>query len=288
MNGFINAYKPLGYTASDIVVITRKRLNLPKVGHLGTLDPQAEGVLPLAVGNATKLFELLTYKRKVYIAQIKFGILTDTLDSTGKTIQTSENIPNIEQVRQIIKIFVGVSQQTPPQHSAINVNGVRAYKLARQGLQVELASRQIEIFSLDLLRQIDENTYEIKICCSGGTYIRSLVRDIAKSLNTVAYMSGLIRTQSGFFSIENSIKIDDISIKDIIPITSQLADIPKLIIADKYYFQLSNGIKFAVDENDATMKTVYCKGELFGVGNIVDNKLNLRYYLRENETTDNK
>lgn len=281
MNGFINLYKPLGLTASDMVVRVRKKLSVSKVGHLGTLDPQAEGVLPLALGNATKLFELLTYKQKTYIANITFGTQTDTLDREGEINSTSTNIPDKNQVESVIKTFKGISQQIPPQFSALSVNGVRAYKLARAGIEVELSSRPIEIYSIRLINQIDELTFQVEICCSGGTYIRSLVRDIAYRLDTVAYMSSLLRTASGIFKIEKCLTLDTLTANDIIPILDILQDYPKLIIEDKYYFQLINGIKFFIADNDETMKTVYCKNEFFGVGNISQNKLNLRYYLRE-------
>lgn len=217
MNGFFNLIKPAGLSSFDMVNEVKKVISnetgikcTEKIGHLGTLDPLAAGVLPIAVGKATKLFNYFINKKKTYIVNITFGILTDTIDASGKIIKTSGIIPNTEQVESVLKSFVGVITQKPPMFSAVSVNGKRAYSLARQGIETDLPKRKVTIYDIKFNGAISADSYSFTVTCSGGTYIRSLVLDIAKKLSTVAFMSMLIRSSSGEFDLENAITIEEL------------------------------------------------------------------------------
>jgi len=282
--GFVNLLKPAGATASDMVVKLRRILQEKKIGHLGTLDPGAVGVLPIAVGGAaTKLFDLLTNKRKTYRAFFTFGKTTDTLDSYGELASTSA-LPSADDVLAAAKCFVGTIDQLPPAYSAISVGGVRAYKLARNGEDVALPTRKVTIYSYDFVRQIGDDTFVFDIECSGGTYIRSLARDLAASLGLVAYMSGLIRLQSGNFCFDDALRVDEVETlgeKSILPLTFPLSDLPDLILDDMYYKPLSNGVKFRYEPHFDGLAKTYCNGEFFGLGEACDGKFHLKYYLKD-------
>ena len=281
MNGFVNLIKPSGLTASDMVVKVRKALNTKKVGHLGTLDPLATGVLPIAVGRGTKLFNLLLVKEKTYRAFFTFGLETDTLDSDGVVIQKCKKIPNVDEIKLACAKMVGKQDQLPPIYSAKSINGTRAYILARKGEAVQLKTKEIEIFSFEYIRQFNENTFEFEIACSSGTYIRSIARDLAKMLDTCAYMSALIRTKSGLFDIDDAITIDELFEKREQALQSldiAIKDLPRFDFDSKYYRQLSNGVKLPFDKQN--YHTIYCNGELFGVGKSLDDLLDLEFYLK--------
>lgn len=282
MNGFINVLKPVGATASDVVVCVKHVLHEKKVGHLGTLDPGASGVLPVAVGLGTRLFNYLTNKVKYYRAFFTFGKTTDTLDSYGVITDTCANLPTEEQIRAVLPRFVGPLQQIPPAYSAISVGGVRAYKLARNGEEVELKPREVTIYSIELVKTISPDTFVVDIKCSGGTYIRSLARDIAHALETVGYMSGLIRLQSGCFEIDDAWTLDEIrqcGEECLVDMMYPLKDVENYVIDDKYFRDLDNGRKVKCDSFDGYRK-IYCKGTFFGLGKSVNGYLNLEYYLK--------
>ncbi|MCX4287166.1 MAG: tRNA pseudouridine(55) synthase TruB, partial [Clostridia bacterium] len=174
MNGFINIIKPVGATASDIVVCLKNILHERKVGHLGTLDPGASGVLPVAVGQATKLFSFLTDKIKYYRAFFTFGKTTDTLDSYGIVTERNDVCVDTDIIRGVLSGFVGEFEQMPPSYSAKSVDGVRAYKLARNGVDVSLSPKKITVYEIELISKSSDDTYVFDIKCGGGTYIRSL------------------------------------------------------------------------------------------------------------------
>ena len=282
MNGFINVLKPVGATASDVVVCLKHVLHEKKVGHLGTLDPGASGVLPIAVGLGTRLFNFLTNKVKYYRAFFTFGKTTDTLDSYGEVTDTCEHIPTSEQVETVLQSFVGELQQIPPAYSAISVGGVRAYKLARSGETVELHSRNVSVYDIKLVKQQDANTFVIDIWCSGGTYIRSLARDIAAACRTVGYMSGLIRLKSGCFDIQSAYTLDEIrelKEKCLLDVMYPLGDVETLVLNDRFFYDLEYGRKIRVEQfND--YRKIYCKGVFFGLGKCLDGILELEYYLK--------
>ncbi len=281
LDGFVNVLKPVGATASDIVVKLRRVLGQQKIGHLGTLDPGACGVLPIAVGKGTKLFNLLTNKTKVYRAVFTFGTTTDTLDSYGVTIATGHSDVDIDKLTKVCSSFVGNIEQIPPMYSAISVGGVRAYDLARQGQSVQLKSRYVSIYSIDNIYAVDNCSFSMDISCSGGTYIRSLARDIADKLGTVAYMSSLVRLESGCFSIENALtydEIDKLGAQCVVDLMYPLEDMAEYHVDSKLYKPLSYGV--AIDAQFDGYNKIYCQGEFFGIGKCTNNKLVLEYYLR--------
>lgn len=282
MNGFINVLKPVGATASDVVVCIKHVLHEKKVGHLGTLDPGASGVLPVAVGLGTRLFNYLTNRVKYYRAFFTFGKTTDTLDSYGIVTETNDILPTEEQIRNVLPSFVGQLQQIPPVYSAISVGGVRAYKLARNGEEVELKPREVTVYSIDLVRAVSADTFVVDIKCSGGTYIRSLARDIASALGTVGYMSGLIRLQSGCFDIDNAWTLDEVrQLKEqcLVDVLYPLQDAENYVVDGRYYQDLDHGRKVRCDNFDG-YKKIYCKDTFFGLGKSVNGYLSLEYYLK--------
>ncbi len=282
MNGFINVLKPVGATASDVVVCLKHVLHQKKIGHLGTLDPGASGVLPVAVGDGTKLFNYLTNKVKYYRAFFTFGKTTDTLDSYGEVLQKDCTIPTTEQVLTALQSFVGEIDQLPPIYSAISIGGVRAYKLARGGQDVQLKTRKVTVYDIQLVRQFSNDTFVVDIKCSGGTYIRSIARDVAKACNTVGYMSGLIRLQSGCFDIQDAYTLDQIrelKEKCVVDIMYPLQDTPEYHFEDSFFDDINFGRKIACPFDDG-YKKIYCKGIFFGLGKNDNGKLKIEFYLK--------
>ena len=202
-NGIINIYKEQGYTSFDVVAKLRGILKMRKIGHTGTLDPDATGVLPVVLGSATKLVDMLTDKKKEYIATLRLGITTDTLDITGTVL--SENTPDVSEgeVRDAILSFIGPQLQTPPMYSAIKVNGRKLYELAREGIEIERQKRSIEIFDIEIL-DMSLPDIRLRVECSKGTYIRSLCADIGDKLSCGAVITSLMRTKSGDFAIDRA------------------------------------------------------------------------------------
>lgn len=211
-SGFINIIKPTGVSSSYVVCGVKKSLKLKKVGHLGTLDPAASGVLPIAFGKATKVFDYFLTKDKVYVADVQFGVLTDTLDSFG-TILKQENITvTKEKLFSVLPKFMGKIKQIPPLYSAIKVGGEKACDIARRGENVVLKPREIEIYELELIDELETNLFRFRVHCSAGTYIRTLFNDIAISLGTVANTPVIIRERSGVFDISDSITLDELKL----------------------------------------------------------------------------
>lgn len=243
MNGILAIYKEKGYTSRDVVNILSRELATKKIGHTGTLDPLATGVLVVCIGQGLKLVELLTNHDKEYIAKIKLGIETDTLDITGNIIKEDNTIKySKEQVEQALMKFVGKIKQQVPKYAAIKVNGKKLYEYARNGEEVELPIRDIEIYDLKLVSDIKDNEFYIKCHVSKGTYIRSLIRDIGYELGTVATMVELERTKLGNFSLEDTYTIDDIrsNMYSLFSI-EEVLDLPKVIVDDNLEKKISNG-----------------------------------------------
>ena len=211
MNGILAIYKEKGYTSRDVVNVLTKELGTKKVGHTGTLDPMATGVLVVCIGQGLKLVELLTDHDKEYIAKVRLGIETDTLDITGNILK-EEGIKEYskEEVETVLKGFVGKIKQEVPKYAAIKVNGKKLYEYARNGEEVELPVREVEIYDLKLASDIKDNEFYIKCHVSKGTYIRSLIRDIGYALGTIATMTELERTKLGNFSLEDTYTLEDI------------------------------------------------------------------------------
>lgn len=209
LSGFINIYKEKGFTSHDVVNIVRNKLNKVKTGHTGTLDPCAEGVLPICVGKATKLADYISANIKEYRASITFGITTATEDIWGDVLEKRAVSASEKEIIHAIKGFQGEYSQKPPMYSAVKINGKKLYELAREGKEVERKTRLIHIYEIKDIVRIDENIYEFSVLCSKGTYIRTLCSDIGKKLGCGACMSALTRTRSGSFYIKDSIRIDE-------------------------------------------------------------------------------
>lgn len=203
MDGFLNILKPPGMTSGDVVMYIKKRLPRgTRVGHGGTLDPDACGVLPVCVGSAVRLFDYIVDKEKTYLGEITLGAITETQDSSGKTIETREwRGIGREQIEEVLPEFTGTILQTPPMYSAVKKNGKRLYKMARAGQEIEVESREAKIYALEYVAKTGENTHLLRIKCGKGVYIRTLLNDIGLRLGCGAHMSMLIREQAGAFAI---------------------------------------------------------------------------------------
>ena len=248
MNGILIVDKPGGYTSRDIVNIVSKELHTKKVGHTGTLDPMATGVLVLCIGEATKLVELLTSSSKEYIAGITLGMETDTLDEEGVIIKHDTKKVLDEEIINVLNSIKGKYMQEVPKYSAIKINGKKLYEYAREGIDIELPKREVEIYNIELVSDIKHDEYtrfQIKTKVSKGTYIRSLVRDIAYRLNTVGIMSSLRRIKQGRFDISESYKLEDIQNGNykILSIEDALKDMYTIDLDDELYKKVSNGVK---------------------------------------------
>lgn len=209
MNGVINVYKEKGFTSFDVVAKLRGILKTKKIGHTGTLDPQAEGVLPVCIGTATGLCDMLTQKDKVYETVLLLGTKTDTQDITGTVLSVSNQIPETEKILDTIKQFITTYEQLPPMYSAIKVNGRRLYELAREGKEVKRTPRKVTIEQIQV-NQISEKEVSMRVFCSKGTYIRTLCKDIGDRLGCGGCMKQLVRIKSGMFTIEESHRISEI------------------------------------------------------------------------------
>ena len=243
MNGILVVDKPEGYTSRDIVNIVCKKLSTKKVGHTGTLDPIATGVLVLCVGKSLKLTELLVSTKKEYIATMKLGIETDTLDITGNVVD-KRNIPYLkkEDIENALAKFKGKITQEVPKYSSISVNGKRLYQYAREGIEVSLPKREVEIFEIELLSDIVDNEFTFRCVVSKGTYIRSLIRDIGYALDTCATMTKLKRTKQGSFSLEKSYTLEDIENDNYKLLNAiDVINLPKVIVDDNMAFRIKNG-----------------------------------------------
>ncbi len=240
MEGVVNVLKPPGMTSSDVVTDIRHIFSMKRVGHTGTLDPGAAGVLPVCLGRATRLFDRLTDKKKEYIAEITFGTETDTQDAYGAVVRHLDVQVHKEALINILPRFVGEQMQTVPKYAAVRVNGTPMYKLARSGEEVEQKKRPITVHELTLLHQTGENSYLLRVSCSRGTYVRALCSDIGAELNTCAHLSFLLRTNSGMFTLENAYTLEELRamkesgelLSAVIPVDKALHDMPELHLGD--------------------------------------------------------
>ena len=282
MIGFVNVNKPSGMSSSKVVSILKKTYNTPKIGHMGTLDPLAQGVLPVAIGKATRMFDYFLEKHKTYIAEFTFGATTDTLDSEGQITKTTTHIPTKQDILNILDKLMGKIDQIPPQFSAKKVNGRCAYDLARSGQQVDLKPKQIEIFAIKLLDNSD-NKFRFEIECSGGTYIRSIARDMAELVNSKAYMSSLIRIKSGKFAIDKSFTLEqlkDMPLSTSLVSIEEIFDFPICELSKTETKDLLDGKNIKVAKNNGQY-FIKCDKILIGVGDINNSILKLKTYLKE-------
>ena len=284
MDGVVIINKPKGMTSQNVVSKVKRILNEKKVGHAGTLDPNATGVLPILVGKATKISKYLIEHDKSYEAIIKFGEKSSTGDIEGDIVEKKEiklDKYTSEDIQNILNMFLGKTKQIPPMYSAIKVNGKKLYEYAREGKEVELKERDIEIFNIQL-KNVDYENQKISyiVDCSKGTYIRTLCEDIAKKLNTVGYMKELTRLRVDKFNISNAITLEELEEKknnsnfeDIIPIESLFSDKPKIILTNKKENLFLNGVKLTFNNEDGTYLIYNEKKSYVGLGIIKDNLL---------------
>jgi tRNA pseudouridine55 synthase len=253
MGGFVLIDKPPGKTSNFVTSKIRRAVTAKKVGHLGTLDPFATGLLVLAVNNGTKLIPYIPAKEKIYQFTVKFGIKTNTGDLTGQVIKTEAYIPSANEIYRILNKYSGQIQQVPHIFSAVKVNGKRSYELARKGEIPQLKPKTINIYKLELKGQCDESTFEFEATVSAGTYIRSLCEDMAESLGTLAHVTALRRTKDGQFLVKNAIPLDEIlkkadTIKSVlIPLENVLDGIPVVLLSCQDAENLSLGRKIATE-----------------------------------------
>ena len=252
-DGIINVYKEKGYTSHDVVAKMRGILKMKKIGHTGTLDPDAEGVLPVCVGKATKLVDLITDKDKTYKAVCKLGVTTDTQDITGKVITTHEVHTNQDELMSVINRYIGEYDQLPPMYSAIKVDGKRLYELARQGKEIERERRRVVINNISLLDYNDkEQEFTVCVECGKGTYIRTLLHDIGESLGCGATMKSLVRTAVGGFGIDEALTLAELEnlVQQgglqpyLVTVDEVFSHYPKVVVAREYNKLIYNGNMF--------------------------------------------
>lgn len=271
-DGFLNLNKPPGMTSHDAVNLVRKIFSTRKVGHAGTLDPQACGVLPVAVNRATKFIEYLADCDKSYRAEILFGTATDSGDLEGKIIARAENfiMPTLDDLNAALKFFVGEIEQTPPKFSAIKINGRKAYDLARKNLAFEMPTRRVKIFRLQIVK-LDENSATIDVDCGKGTYIRSLAIDLGARLNLPATLKNLVRTRVGDFYLSDALTFDDakkIGADCLVPIENCLNHLPTFDLPNHRVKAFLNGLPTTVHAADEKFLRIVCDGKFLGVGRI--------------------
>ena len=282
LEGVVNVLKPPGMTSSDAVADVRHIFKIKRVGHTGTLDPGAAGVLPICIGRATRLFDILVDKQKEYIAEVTFGAATDTQDAYGRIVETDARIISKDELAAVLPYFIGQIEQTAPMYSAVSIDGKRLYQLAREGADAVEIKRSATIDNIELMAQSGENRYLLRIVCSRGTYVRTLCADIGKRLGTCAYMSFLLRTRSGEFTIGSTYSIAELrQMKEkgrlgdaVISIEDSLNGlIDKLSLTgldEKQARLIRNGAEIFPGElkgrDDSRLVMLYADGEFLGIG----------------------
>lgn len=288
MIGFLNVYKPQGISSAAVVGKIKKQFNLKKVGHMGTLDPLACGILPIAIGKATRMFDYFLNKQKQYVVIAEFGYETASLDLGTDAINKTNFIPTFNEVKNACTTFLGKIEQIPPIYSAKNINGEKAYNLAREGKVVELNACSVEIFNFECLEQLSEKSFKFVINCSSGTYVRSLIRDLAYKLNSLATVTFLERSETGLFNKQNSIELNKLltlnSLSDcLINIEELFKTFTCVNVSDIDFYKLKNGLCVELSNNKIDNNVVFVKNgrDLLGVANVINGKLKLKTYLLE-------
>lgn len=277
MNGILIVNKPEGITSQGVVSRVKKALNVKRAGHTGTLDPLATGVLPVLIGNSTKLSKYLIEHNKTYQAVIKLGEKSSTGDREGEIVEIKEVSKDLneEKIKTVLRNFIGKYIQTPPIYSAIKINGKKLYEYAREGKKVEVPKREIEIYNIDLLK-FDRSleTIEFEVSCSKGTYIRTLCEDIAKELSTVGYMFALNRTKVDKFTLEQSYNLDDIIAGNykLIQMEELFKYFPKANLYSKKLELFLNGVSLRFELKDG-IYNVYSNNKYIGLGTVKDGLL---------------
>ncbi|MDE6868652.1 MAG: tRNA pseudouridine(55) synthase TruB [Clostridia bacterium] len=278
MTGFIIVNKAAGTSSAHEVNVIKRLTNTP-CGHMGTLDPMASGVLPVAIGNAARLFDYFLDKRKTYIAEFKFGFDSDTLDTTGTVTNSGQRVPNECEIIEVIPSLCGEVMQIPPKYSAKNVGGKRGYSLARAGVEFELPPKKVNIYSIKLIEKTSIDSFSFEIECGGGTYIRSIARDMGKSLNTCAIMSGLVRTKSGCFELDNAVgteKLTPQNLENFIIATDSVLPFESVYPTECEAKRLFNGLSVPCTLSDGIYKIYFTDGSFYGLAEAKANNLKVR------------
>ena len=272
-SGVVLVNKPVGMSSNKAVNIVRFALGAKKCGHLGTLDLEGQGLLPVTVNNATKLFDYFLNKDKSYETVFVFGFETDTLDTSGQILKQKACDISKDEIELACKSFIGKYMQMPPQYSAKKVGGQSAYKSARKGQFVELQPKQVEIYAFKLLEKIEKNTYRFSVSCSSGTYIRSLCRDLAERLDTYGSMQCIIRTRCGGFVLEDAFTIQQIENGDFNMISPETVfDYPELKLSNEECEKLYNGQKINKAEKNGNFK-LFSGEDFLGIGQVENGSL---------------
>lgn len=283
INGIIVINKEKGFTSHDAVAVMRKILGTKKVGHTGTLDPEATGVLPICIGKGTKVSDMLTNSDKEYVARVTLGKITDTEDIWGEVIEENDASHITEEmVKDAVKKFIGEIEQIPPMYSAIKINGKKLYEYARKGIEVERKSRIVTIKDIDVFG-FKDGSFNMRVACSKGTYIRTLCHDLGASLGVGACMSELTRTKSSVFTIENALTLDQIKekaeagkVKDIIvPVDALFSDLEKIVLTEDYTAKILNGMFLNVKLPDGKYRVYGFDGAFVCVGQILGGTLKI-------------
>lgn len=273
-NGVINVYKEKGFTSHDVVAKMRGILKQKKIGHTGTLDPDATGVLPVCLGNGTKLCDMLTDKNKEYVATVLLGVETDTQDMSGTILKEADVAVTENELRNAVASFAGKSMQIPPMYSAVKVNGQRLYELARKGVEVERKAREIEIFEIEIT-DVSLPEFTMRVKCSKGTYIRTLCHDIGEKLGCYAAMKTLLRTKVSRFLLEDALTLSEIEkVRDegrlaeiITPVEAMFEHLPACIVKAEFQKWIDNGNAFYMNQIQNEIESVVLNGQEFRVYN---------------------
>lgn len=276
--GFLNIYKPVGMTSHDVVSVLRRVTKIKQIGHTGTLDPFAEGVLPICIGKATRLIEYLQ-DDKEYLATVQFGVATNTFDLDGEKVFTSDKKVSRDDIKEGLKSFEGEILQFPPIFSAIKVKGKKLYEYARKGEEVEIQPRKVVIENIEL-KNFDEELQQAQILlkCSKGTYIRSIANDLGKNLGCGGYLIKLIRTQAGKFRVENSVQLDGIDVESNLINPLDILNLPKIAVDNDDLARIKNGMPIykTCDKIGNFVSLIYNDVEICAVGIADGEKIKLK------------
>lgn len=273
MDGVINFLKPPGMSSNAVVVLLRKLLNIQKIGHAGTLDPGACGVLPICVGKATRISAYMMDEKKEYVAEVTFGKCTDTGDSYGNVTQVLQaEPPSDEDVKCVLAGFTGCITQQTPAYSAVKVNGQKRYDLARKGKELPEQYRQVQIYEIEYMGRTGPDAHRFRVMCGKGTYIRTLCEDIGKALGQYAYMSFLARTRCAGLSIADAVTADELQSKvaedALLSMEPFLAKLPRVDALPAQRERLFHGVSVPADMPDMEKVCIYAGGELLGIGGV--------------------
>lgn len=280
MNGVVVINKEKGFTSFDVVAVVRKTLGEKKAGHTGTLDPNAAGVLPVLLGTATKAQDIIPVQDKRYVADFRFGLATDTLDVWGKVLETDDAHVKREDLLSVLSAFCGEIEQIPPMYSAVSVGGKRLYQYAREGKSVERKPRKVTVYELTLLA-FDEKTQEgkLSVFCSKGTYIRTLIDDIARALSTVGVMTALTRTSACGYALSDAVTLDELRARaeagtvDVRPVESLFLSYEVLTVSEKQASRFKNGNP--LDLSRTALKDSFSDGKIYRLHDREGNFLSL-------------